>query len=241
MRSSAVLFRGSDKVLKAYERVDIPAWALCNGKDIIFSFSGENQSEGYAMLKECLNALEENDSQAILHLRVYDELKGKITSATPYSNSFPFALFDPEDGMVHMPRGKSVLLARISALEEQLQKKEEEDDQVEEKPSGFMGKIGQLLERPEIQDRLVQAAIGAIQNIFGQSKLPATMAGIPGAQTATAPQTEGSMYDKLSADQQNKLREAMELLMARDPQIGDHLLKLAKIPDSKYKMALTFL
>jgi hypothetical protein len=225
--------------MKAYDRVDVPAWSLANGKDIIFSYSGTDQAEGAQMLQQALEMLADNESQAILSLRVYDDHDGrKITNKTEWTNSFPFALFDPEDGMVHQPRGKSQLLARIDALEKQLAETEEE------KPAGFMGKIGAILDRPEIQDRLMSTVIGMVQNIFGQTNKPAAMGSVPGQQppaAAPAGDTQGSNFDKLSADQQEKIKQAMEVLMARDPQLGDHLLKLAQMSVDKYKMALTFL
>lgn len=239
MRSSACLFRGIPNTMKAYDSMDIPAWSLANGKDLIFSYNGDSQTEGRSMLMQGLQMLEDNESQAILTLRVYDEhpANQKITNKTEWTNSFTFALFDPEDGMVHQPRGKSALLARISALEEQISGN---DDNKDEKPRGIQGMIGSLLERPDIQERLIQTVTGIVSNIFGQQKPIAAMAGIPQGQPQ-AQQQEGSAYDALPADQQDKIKMAMEVLMKRDPLLGDHLLKLAQMDPGRYKMALTFL
>lgn len=238
MRSNACLFRGVTNTLKAYDSMDVPAWSLANGKDLLFSYNGDQQTTGRQLLQQGLQMLEDNESQAILTLRVYDEhpLGQKITNKTEWTNSFTFALFDPEDGMVHQPRGKSALLARIAALEDQLNAK---DDEREEKPRGIQGMIGSLLERPDIQERLIQTVTGIVSNIFGQQKPVATMAGVTQGQPQTNP--EGSAYDALPADQQEKIKVAMEVLMQRDPLLGDHLLKLAQMEPGRYKMALTFL
>lgn len=240
MRSSACLFRGVVNTMKAYDSMEIPAWSLANGKDLLFSYNGDSQTEGRDLLQQGLQMLEDNESQAILTLRVYDEHPAgqKITNKTEWTNSFTFALFDPEDGMVHQPRGKSALLARIAALEDQLTKKE---DDTEEKPSGFMGRIGAIFERPDVQDKLMGMVIGYVQNIFGQQKPVASMGNVPASPPAPAAQPGGSAYDNLAADQQTKIREAMEILMARDAQLGDHLLALARMNPDRYKMALTFL
>lgn len=233
MRSNAVLFRGVPNVIAAYDRVDVPAWSLANGKDILFSYSGDDQSEGHQLLQQALDMLAENESQAILHLRIYDGLQGRITRATADTNAFPFALFDPEDGMVQMPKKKSELLARIAALEKKLEGEEE-------KPKGLMGKLGAIIESPEVQSMLIQTVIGAVKKFMGQGTTQAAaMGAIEQPQGATP--AGASAWEALPVSEREKLQQAMEILMKRDPLIGTHLLALANKSADTYAMALKFL
>ncbi len=237
MRSNAVLFKGVDQVVTAYLKIDIAPWALWGtGKDLIFSYSGQDSNEGLQLLQQALEMLAQNESQAILTLKVYDDLKGKITSATPYSNSFNFALFDPEDGMVHMPPKKSALLGRITALEELIL--QQKKDETEPKSATFMDKIGAIMDRPDVQDMLIKNVVGYVKKIFGGTQPISTMGNVQQPQ----PQGQsGSAWESVSADQQAKLQQAMEILMKRDPLIGDHMLALANMSVDRYNMALKFL
>lgn len=237
MRSTAVLFRGATQVMNAYRKIDIPAWALWSGKELMFSYSGDDHAEGEQLLQQTLQMLVEGESQAILSLRIYDDLSGKkINNQTAFTNSFNFALIDPEDGYIHAPAKKSALMGRITALEEQLAAKKEQD---EPQPSSFMDRIGAILDRPEIQDRLIGTVVDMVRQALGVKKPIGTMGNVTDPQPQSAAQ--GSAWEQLPTDQQHKLRQAMEILMVRDPQLGDHMLALSQMSESKYKMALSFL
>jgi hypothetical protein len=247
MRSSSVQFRGVKQVLNAYVQNDMPGWSLWwSPRDLMAKYEGGSMQEGKDQLEAALNLLTEGGSEASYMLRVYEDLpKGqKINSATPYSGSFNFGLFDYQGGrsvgdMSPYQQRQSAVMGQIDARFQELQDKylgkiiakmEEDDKEEDEKPSGIMGVIGSLLENPSVQ----QALMAKLSGWLGSPSMlpaPAQVAGVG----------EGP---KISQEQYDKLAEAVNILAGCDPLIGDHLLELAKIArdnPKKYKMALTFL
>ena len=203
-------------------------------------------SEGEGQLQAALKLLVEGGPEASYMLRVYEDLpKGaKINSATPYSGSFNFGLFDYQGAQVGQvspyQQRQTAVLGAIDARFQEMQDKylgkiiakmeAEEEREEEDKPTGIMGVIGSLLENPSVQ----QALMAKLSGWLGAPAMlpsPAQVAGVGDG-------------PKISQDQYTKLEEAVNILAACDPLIGDHLLGLAKIArdnPGKYKMALTFL
>lgn len=247
---TAVLFRGEEQVIEAYESMDVPAWSMWLGmSQLLFSYPKKGETpnivDGANSLREAIHMLKRGGTSSQLLLKVYEELpQGKIKSNTPYDNSFGFTLFglDEESPAVQVrTQGYKNLEDRIDKLTE-LVLAEKVD--TEEKPGGIMGVIGGFLEMPGAKEMIVNEVIGAIRKLFNKNApyqpttQSATMAG-----TSTQPQ-QGSKWETLTAEQQEKLKQAMEMLMGVDPLIGDHLLGLANIAvnnPSKYAMALKFL
>lgn len=252
--AAAVLFRGIDQVVRAYQSAEIPAWSLWGGKDqLLFSYSGDDMQEGENLLRQALEMLREGGSTAHLVLKVYSDLPekkdgkpGKIKSNTPWDNSFGFSLFGwDEESPIGQARtqGYRNLEDRIDKMQQLITNFiEREPEEEEEKPRGFMGMIGGILEKnPQLQEMIVMGIAQKVKGFFNNDKTPvAAMAGIDDQK----PQQAGTAWDSLAEDQRQKLQKAMEMLMRVDPQIGDHLLGLANIAvnqPSKYQMALKFL
>jgi len=244
---TSVLFRGEEQVIEAYESMDVPAWSMWLGSSqLLFSYPKKNETanivDGANSLREAIHMLKRGGTSSQLLLKVYEELpQGKIKSNTPYDNSFGFTLFgiDEESPAVQVrTQGYKNLEERIDKLAQLVMADREEQ---EEKPGGVMGMIGSLLEMPGAKEAVVSEVIGLIRNLFNKNPQPpvATMAG-----TTTQNQPQGSKWETLPTEQQEKLKKAMEMLMGVDPLIGDHLLGLANIAvnqPSKYQMALKFL
>jgi hypothetical protein len=242
---AGVLFRGEDQVIEAYEAMDVPAWSMWLGtSQLLFSYPKKaetpNISDGANALREAFHMLQRGGTASQLLLKVYEELpQGKIKSNTPYDNSFGFSLFGfEEENPIGQARtqGYKNLEARIDNLTKLISTEREES---EEKPGGIMGVIGTILEEPGMKQFIIGEVVSAVRNLFNKHPQPpiATMAGVE-------TQQQGSKWETLPADQQEKLKQAMEMLMGVDPKIGDHLMGLANMAvnqPSKYQMALKFL
>lgn len=256
MRSSAVMFRGTKSVIKAYNSNDVPAWSLWNGpKQLVFSYNGTDIEEGAKMLGEALALLQEGGSTAAFMLCVYDDWKAgdKIKSNTPYDNSFNFSIWDDDEGEATSRfRSNKDNEKRLTAIEDLLKKmcEESEEEDKPEKIGGIQGMIAGLLEQPQVKEAIMGKIAQIINKIpsMGEGK---KIAGIPGEDVqpdAQQQEQENAAFQKswtnYPLDQQIKISRALTILMAADSKLGDHLLALGTIArdnPGKYKMALTFL
>ena len=116
--------------------------------------------------------------------------------------------------MEKMIEGQNLIISKLSA-------EEFSEDMEEQKPKGF----GAIFETEQFQ----QLAIGALGLIINKFAAP----GQPGG-TVTA-------LAGVPNDQRDKALQAIEILSNKDAQFGDHLLYLANIDDSTYKMLLGFM
>lgn len=91
------------------------------------------------------------------------------------------------------------------------------EDIENDKPKGF----GSILENEQFQQMAI-GALGLLINKFAGSPPVTALAGIPN-------------------EQKEKSLLAIEILEKKDPNFGDHLLYLANIDDSTYKMLLGFM
>ena len=110
-----------------------------------------------------------------------------------------------------MIEGQNLIISKLSA-------DEFEEDMEEHKPKGF----GSILENEQFQ-QLAIGALGLIINKFaGQQPQVTALAGIP-------------------SEQKEKALKAIEILSSKDENFGDHLMYLANIDNSTYKMLLGFM
>lgn len=238
---SAVMFRGLKQVMDAYIANDIPAWSISSGKHMPLKYEGDDMTEGTQMLKAAFNMLKKGGSEAAYTLRVYDHLpSGKILSNTPDSGSFSFGLFDYDgEKSPYQQRTNSVLGAVNDKLEafqaawmEKILDKVKQDEEEEAqpaKPAGVMGFLGAMLDNPQIQQMLFHKIFTWLNP--GQPA-PAAIGAVEQGQTTTAQVT-------LTQDQVDKLNAAVDILMTCDPNLGDHLMKIAVIArdnPGKYNM-----
>jgi hypothetical protein len=115
--------------------------------------------------------------------------------------------------MEKMIEGQNLIISKLSA-------DEFADDMENEKPKGF----GSILENEQFQQMAI-GALGLIINKFaGQQNNVTALAGIPENNT-----------------QKDKALAAIEILSNKDANFGDHLMYLANIDDSTYKMLLGFM
>lgn len=224
--SAAVQFRGIDNVIKAYGYKEIPAWALYCGTSLLHKYDGDNIDEGTAMLQEWLNMMG-SSSNAIYTLKVYEDLKGKIKDKTPCDGSFNFRL-NMEDQLItnsqHRQYDNRLLLEqKMDRIEKLLLGDDDDDDDSEELDEELdtIGRVKQVLETPVV--------VGLVNKFFGLDIKPQTMGNVnePGAAA--------------TADQQQQINQAIEILKKADKNFAANITKLAILARDNsfvYQMAI---
>jgi hypothetical protein len=241
--SKSVQFRGIKNVLKAYSNKAVPAWGLFQGTQFLEKYEGADIEEGATLLRDYLEALDQrSNDQNTYTLCVYEIPAGqKINSATKFDASFNFRLLDTiEDHLQNRIAGG--LETRIAGIEDKLNQVLAPDEPEELTPQQkIWDTVGKILEHPQVQEMLARKLIGVVDgvsttvgNIFRPPGLPAAI-----GTTATAQRVPAD-----AAEENQKLQEAVNILVTVDPQLGTNLLKLAGIakqdPD-KYKLLVSML
>lgn len=233
MNSNTVAFRGVSQVCEAYESNDMPVWAICSGKELMFCDPGaKDTSEGRMTLESTLKRLQQGGTRAILSLRVYETAPGgSIKSNTVWDRSFGFKLYDDEEFGPYETGRRSLAREaqdKIDKMEAELeiikaQMKEAEEEAEPEKLSGVEGVLAGIMGMPGIKEFLSAKLIGFVNTIvpMGGTGMPAGIAGIEGPLPAKA--------NVLKPGQEAKVNQALNILCALDPLLGDHLLGVASI------------
>jgi hypothetical protein len=250
MKSNGVQFRGEEQVLKAYEMNDMAPWSLWQGQNMPFVSEEESMSAGAEYLQQAMSMLKEGGSEATYTLRVYKTVPaGGIRNNTPFDRSFNFSIYNP--GSVGSPfqQRQSAVIGLMNTRFDEMQAafmgrvfdkldKEDEEEEAESRkgPGGIVGVINGLLENPQIKEVLMSKVADFVGNLLGTNKQVGAIGALPDRNNAVGLHLE--------QDQIEKINEAIAILAANDPKIGDHLLKLAALSrdnPSKYKMGLSML
>lgn len=210
---SAVQFFGKESVLTAYKARGFDVWGLFQGKNLITS--GED-AEG---LEQFLTMLEPGGSSAQYTLKVFRDLDDPddVTDKTEANGSFSFKLSQP---LGSLGRTNEVIINRLEAIEKRLEdsmKVEDEAEADDENDIGFI--MMQYLKDPQ------KLALGlqAIKGFISSAMAPQTLANVPAA--------VGSVSDP--NEKLERLSVALDKLESKDPNIVEHLEKLAKIAEEK--------
>jgi len=247
-KSNAVQFRGIPMVMKAYQYNDMPPFALLIGKQVLHTYDGSDITEGSNELKEFLDMLKQGGSEAYYTLQVYTYKPNmEITSATEFRRSFNFTIFDDVNEL--SPYGNARNSFRMQITEELAElraaivgiaeaKKEEKEDP-EGKEMGGIGKVlNGIWDDPRMKDAIISRVVGLVQKVLPMGNNNPAPAGIAGLEN------QGEMQSILTADQQAKAQAALNVLCAKDPNLGDNLTKVANLilaDPSKYKWAIGML
>jgi|ERR1700678_1451234 len=221
------VFKGKEQVLKAYEFNKVPSWAIFVDRIPLLSYVGDDMSEGEDMLSQAIDNLVESLGNGIYQLRTYKEVGPKgILNVTPFNFGFKFGLLDDEQ---YQAKNGGTSIAGLQKRIEELEAEREEEDNTP------MGRIGRFLDsRPDVMDFLMHKAMGLVNNFFGpKNGMPANMAGFTtmnGTQQAGGPQpTSADLYNGLPPEEKANFDQAAYILMANDPKVGTHLMKLATL------------
>jgi hypothetical protein len=234
-------FRGKDAIIDAYERNGIPACTLCSGKDLLFCYDGDSLEEGSGLLGEFIDALKMGHSQGVYQLRMYKNPPGDINISTKQNFSFKCRILDPdEDNVVTQQHADSYQYRkRIETLEAKLAEAEAAEDEPEPMPV-WQQTINGVLQRPDVQNYVMGKIFNFVEKIFGPGPAAAPAAahamngvpegaqGQPGDPNLTAEQ----LYQGLPPQEREMLDAAMGILLAKDPQIGTNLYKVASLLQS---------
>jgi len=199
-----------------------------------FYFDEDEKEIGLQKLAEALRAIQQNvDNTNPYILQLIEKKKvarGKdsesltqivfqLNKAERYLPMMSGMQQQPNDNfnrlMEKMIEGQNLIISKLSA-------DEFGEDMEEQKPKGF----GAILENEQFQ----QLAIGALGLIINKFAAPNQS----GLSTVTA-------LAGIPDNEKDKALQAIEILSNKDAQYGTHLLYLANIDDSTYKMLLGFM
>jgi hypothetical protein len=264
---ASIQFRGSKAVIKAFENYqDAQAWAIFQAKNLLFKGSGSDE------LESVLKMLEPYGSEAIYQLKVYEEIDEpkRIKEKTECDGSFAFKLGSEElfGGGSAYVRG---LEERIKKMEGE--KDEEEEKTIGGKiGNALLGLLEQPTELVQLIGAIKQmfapappqavAAIGRVQTDFAPPVYSQPVPAVPVMQPQQQPQQTTMAKAKNTEEQKplpadevkgsvltdeekvNRLAAAVDTLEKADPDILQHLEKLASISAESpqvFKMLLTTL
>lgn len=210
---TAVQFIGRKSVVEAYEYRQIAVWGLFAGKSFICG--GEDSGE----LNNLLAKIEGSESAAVYTLKVYKNIDDpdEIDDKTPCNGSFNFKLskiYETEK------TGYTALMSRLDAIEEKINGSGEDDE--DDEPAGISGILSGLMKDPQ---QLV-ALVGAVKALF-----------LPGSKQVSqpVPAAVGAVVNNQMSDPSvyERLDDALQRLGTADPNIVDHLCKLADLAEKK--------
>lgn len=201
---AGVQYFGSESVVKAYLQREVGSFAVFQGKEMIFAHVCEDCEEGKEKLLEFVTGLWKGTT-AVYSLKIYRDVE-TITKTSQDCGSFNFKLHEWE-GSGNGSGNDNLILSKLAALEARLN--DEEEGEEENEPADQWDKIGALLEKPVV--------IAGINKLFGiDISQPAKVGAIP------------------PTDENEKLiTQAVAILKTKDPNLGNHLMKLAGIAESK--------
>jgi hypothetical protein len=217
----------------------MPAWAICNGKDIMFASEDTDMAEGEASLSEALEMLKRGGSKGIFTLRVYElEGKAKILSNTPYPRAIPFTVFNDEDDLAPYDQRRIGYMRevderlqmqdkQIADLKVKLEEAEDEAEAMKERPKGINGFLAGVMESPQGQAMFWNVIGSIVSKIVPMRN--AGSAAVAGIDQPPVEQEDRVLTSVLEPGQPEKVQQAINVLCAKDPKLGDHLLAVANI------------
>lgn len=248
---AGVHFKDYNTILEVFKNKKLPYFVLTemNGKSLLEKNDKESDFEqAEDLLTQILERLasREGGSKAAFQLRLYETLPpgGRITLKTDYDFAYNFTLQAWEESG-HVGYNNSQMSRLLAQQERILSKLEGTGEEEEEENAGNVSGLGKTVDKLLANEALAPAlgkiAEGAADRIllfldsFMKPKQQLTngggaIAGIP--QDATKP-FEGS--------EEEKVQYAIEILKQRVPNLGDTLMKIARMNDIKLNYALSML
>lgn len=222
---AAVQFSGIDNVIKAFCSREVKAWSVWNGKQFLFSCVAANETDAAADLETLLRSLEQSAS-AVYTLKVYEDIgkKEKITEKTACHGSFNFKLVQ-YDGVNSMPDWMREIKEENKQLKAERETLLRELANEPDEPKDFLGRIGAMIEQDPGKLPLIVASVQSVINMFTKQTTATGQPVAIGGINANDPQ----------------LTAVVEQLKTKDPNLLQHLTKLANMPDAEFKYLLSIL
>jgi len=228
--AQSVQFRGIKKVVDAYNNRDVKAWSVWSGRQLLFSCAAANTNEAAAELETLLESLD-TVGNGIYTLKIHDDLKktDKITEKTAVHGSFNFRLKEYDE---EQEGRRGFIYDQIKALQAENETLKAEiagmDDDEDDEPKDFLGKITQTIAADPTQ---LPAIIASFKQVFDMFTGQTRPTGQPVAALA-------------GINDDARLLHAIEALKKADPKLSEHLEKLAGIAvndPGTFKMLLNML
>lgn len=224
--------------MSAYKSNRVAPWAVVSQKVIICSSDGvgvDDIDEGAVQLNAFLSLMRKSGTEGACELHVYKLSEDEeIDSSSKYFRAFRFSLF--ENAYAGSSNSDNRLLEELKRMNDRIQDLEN-GEAVVVGEGGVMDKLGAvamgLVDHPMVQQALAGMAVNIMNKIV-------PMATQPRAEKVAGLKQPGDLSD----DQKGKIQSAVTRLAVVDPQIGDHLLKLAHLAETdidKYTWGLKLL
>lgn len=216
----SIQFRSIPLIMEYYREYELPCWEILHDKVPIFRYDEDDQEVGAEKLQHKLNMLKKEGSAGIYTLRLYADGNDSLSCGfrlNEYSENY---LPGVSGGLAG---GYNEIMSELNAMKEEIKKLQEDEDDDDDEGMAGLGQIGTLLENPIVQTLLA----GVLQKF------------LPGQQQ---PQDQDQARPGMHAingviinpqDQDQKINQAIATLKQYDTQLGDHLLKLARIAETK--------
>lgn len=236
---ASLQFIGIDQIVKAFNYRQAELWAIFDGRRLI------HKGEGADALREFLDMIAGSQTTATYILKIYDDLDDAkaIKSNTPDDGSFNFKLHQyqgsGEGGIVRRHYGDPVqaeILARLDGIEGKISGVGEpgEDDE-----DGFgeqlqTAVIGMLQDPNKLKNFLdiFRSSAPTGGALTGPYRPASVGSANPGSGSPAAPTLGGQ---PLTAESLQRIGDIIETLARHDPNIVEHLDKLAKLAERSPK------
>lgn len=213
--AKVVQFVGIGKTVEAFENSDCKMWSLWVDRQMLFSFVGNDSAEAAGALQDILEKLEQN--RGVYTLKVYRKIKDPdfICEKDPSHGSFNFRMmaYDGDTEGTGYYKSLREELAAVKAERDTLL-----DEVGDRDDGGIMGKLGNLFMEDPAKLPLM---IASIQNVIGMFTTQTRQTGQP------APVALSGVNSALD----EQLKQVIEQLKKKDPNLLQHLQKLAALPD----------
>lgn len=209
-------FIGKERILDAYNEYGAETWALFQGRKKVVA------GDGAANLAHWLDMFSPAGSTATYTLRVYNDIEDPehIGPSTDYSACWDFKLTDSYNGSMG---GFGQLAQRLDAIEKKLS-----DEGPGEDGFDLNGIVTGWLKNPE----QLGMVIGAVKQLLGHPPAPMPAMAAVGA---LDPQPGKENQPMNPEETYQRLSKVLDRLEKQDPQILEHLEKLATIAETKPK------
>lgn len=228
---TGVQFRGKENVLKAFESRGVDVWGIWLKKTLNWKGVGAGDLSRY------LEMLEQNGAGDIYTLKVFEDLDDAtgVKENTPADGSFNFTLYPGNGGFAdssitryEATNNKNKLFERLELIEEKLAGLPGEDE-----PVSIEKTIVDILQDPQRLQQYVNVGRSIMGLPTTQNNYPAAMGNVS---TANNEETQEQRVRRLS--------DALNILEQHDPEIVEHLEKLAMMAQdnpNKFKGLLSML
>jgi hypothetical protein len=229
---------GAKDVLEWFDTAsETPFFSLWMGKQLVFSWNKDDETQGRSVLAENLESFEKGNVSDIFTIKLHPKLdnSGFISDKTPIygslnfrpANTYQMQVSGVNNENAAFPNNPAMqrMFDKLSAIDDRLNAVESEEEEEEQTAlAGIMANpLIQLLKDPIFAPMLS----GIAKQIFPGIVLPSVG-------------SIGNVPDN-SDNQDQKIQDALKILMQHDTNLGDDLAILAKIAEKDPKQFEQFL